>query len=381
MRSSIRLGRIAGIEVGLNWSLLIIAGLLAAGLARNQFPFDAPGYGPAAYDLAGGVTAVLFLVAVLLHELGHAVVGRREGLIVGGITLWFMGGVTRLEGEAATPGAELRISGVGPLVSLLTAGIFALVHSIMAHHHMSPLGLTIFGWLAWINVALAIFNLLPAAPLDGGRILHAAVWRVTHNTRTATRVSSLAGVALGVILVIVGVIDTTRQGAFDGILYMAIGWFVIVAARSEGAADDVQQTLAGITAADVMRPVVLAPGWLTVQAFLEHYPAAYPGAVFMLDRWEDPTAGYAGLTTAERLTTVPAADRQAYRAMDVAAPMGDVVYAKPGDAVLDLLNKMKSHRPVLVIDGAHTVGGILPSDLERIVSQGRPQRPDQEPVH
>ncbi|HEX4778012.1 MAG TPA: site-2 protease family protein, partial [Acidimicrobiia bacterium] len=119
MKNTVRLGRVFGVEVGLHWSLLVIGALLAAGLAGGRFRSDAPGYSDVAYAIAGVVTAIAFLAAVLAHEVSHAVVARREGVRVDGITLWLLGGVTRMHDEAPTPRAELWISGSGPLVSLV----------------------------------------------------------------------------------------------------------------------------------------------------------------------------------------------------------------------------------------------------------------------
>src|SRR4030088_1453044 len=112
MKESVRLGRIAGVAVGINWSLLLIAGLIALGLGNGRFPVDAPGYSRTAYVAAGAVTALLFLAGVLIHEISHALVAKREGLPVDGIVLWFMGGYTRIGSDPQTPGAEARVSGV-----------------------------------------------------------------------------------------------------------------------------------------------------------------------------------------------------------------------------------------------------------------------------
>src|SRR3954454_19144440 len=127
VKDTFRLGRIAGVSVGVNWSLLAIAALLTFGLANGRYPIEASGYSDGAYAAAGLVTAVLFLGSVLVHELSHALVARREGLEVDGISLWLLGGVTRIHGEAASPGAEVRISGSGPLTSLLIVLAFLLV--------------------------------------------------------------------------------------------------------------------------------------------------------------------------------------------------------------------------------------------------------------
>ena len=173
MTASLRFGRIAGIPVGANWSALLIAGLIAWSLAGRLLPAQVPGLAPAAYWLAGAAGAGLFLGSLLAHELGHALVAQRAGLKVRGITLWLLGGVAQLEDEPASPRDELRVAIVGPAVSLALAvgsGLAALGLSVLGG---PAVAVAIAAWLAVGNAALALFNLLPAAPLDGGRVLRA----------------------------------------------------------------------------------------------------------------------------------------------------------------------------------------------------------------
>src|SRR5579875_3574984 len=208
MKDSVRLGRIAGVRVGVHWSLLVMVALVAGGLAQNRFSSDAPGYSGTAYALAGVLTAVGLLAGVLLHELGHAVVARRRGLSVDGITLSWMGGVTRIEGDTGTWRNELLVAGVGPLVSAVLGGGLWLVRVGVGHGGAGGLALAALGWLAWINVVLAAFNLLPAAPLDGGRVLHSIVWAAGRDRWRATRIAAGTGVVLGAVIVALGLIVT-----------------------------------------------------------------------------------------------------------------------------------------------------------------------------
>ena len=201
MNDSVRLGRIAGVRVGLNWTLLAMVALVAGGLADNRFAFEAPGYSTAAYAAAGAITALVLLFGVLLHELGHAVIARRVGLQVDGITLSWMGGVTRIEGDAHSPAAEFAIAGVGPMVSAAFGGLLWAARVLVEGAGGGRLAVSALAWLAAINLVLAVFNLLPASPLDGGRVLHSVVWGITRDRWRATRVAASAGVALGSLMV------------------------------------------------------------------------------------------------------------------------------------------------------------------------------------
>src|SRR5918992_4812429 len=177
MRASISLGRIAGIKVGINASVLVIIAILVFGLATGMLPDGYPGRSTAAYVAAAIVAAVLFLASLLAHELAHSLVARRNGIEVESIVLWLLGGVAQLRGEAKTPGADFRIAVVGPLTSVGLAIVFGVAAGGLIQLGAGGLATGVLTYLAATNAMLAIFNLIPAAPLDGGRVLRAALWR------------------------------------------------------------------------------------------------------------------------------------------------------------------------------------------------------------
>ncbi|MGH9115068.1 MAG: M50 family metallopeptidase [Acidimicrobiales bacterium] len=365
MNDTVRLGRLAGVRVGLNWSLIAMMVLVAGGLADNRFAYQAPGYGVGAYALAGALTAVGLLVGVLLHELGHAIVARRFGLEVDGITLSWMGGVTRIEGEAATPSVELVIAGIGPLVSAVFGGVLWLARIGAESAGAGSLVVAALGWLAVINVVLAVFNLLPAAPLDGGKVLHALVWAPTRDRWRATRVAAGAGVGFGALMVVAGFVMLARfANPIDGLFISFIGWWLLGSARAERALGAVQQSLGGLTVADVMRPVGAAPGWITVRAFAEGYATGRPGWVWLLENWG---GGYAGVLPGDVIGSVPFPQWDLARPLDVAAPVSAVAGAAPNEDVLTVIGRTSGRQMVLVVDGDHTVGAVLPADVEALV--------------
>jgi Zn-dependent protease len=369
MNDTIRLGRVAGVRIGLNWSLLAMVALIAGGLADNRFAIDAPGYSGAAYALAGAVTAVALLIGVLLHELGHAVVARRAGMQVDGITLSWMGGVTRIEGDARSPFAEFGIAGIGPLVSLAVGGVLWIVRMLAVAAHGGHLVVSALGWLAIINVVLAIFNLLPAAPLDGGRVLHSIVWAVTRDRWRATRVASGAGVGLGTMMIIAGFLVLARgTDPLDGFFVSFIGWWLLGSARAERQLAQVRHSLDGVRISEVMRPVGAAPGWITIRAFAERYATGRPGWVWLLEKWD---GGYGGVLLGDAIASVPFPQWDLARPLDVAVPISATTGAAPDEDTLDVIGRTGAKQVVLVVDDGRTVGAVLPADLDALVRMGR----------
>lgn len=254
MRASFRLGRIAGVPVGVNWSVLVIFLLIAWALSASQFPRAYPGHSTPAYVAAGLAAAVVFFLGLLAHEVAHAVIAKRNGIEVEGITLWLFGGVSELKGEAKDPGAELRIAGVGPLVSLLIGLFFAAIAVVLTVAGAHGLLLGALAWLAGINVLLAIFNVLPAAPLDGGRLLRAAVWKATGDRTKASVVAARAGWILGAVLIGLGLWQFLVGAGVGGLWLALIGWFLIGAAGMEERQARMGSALRGVRVADVMTP-------------------------------------------------------------------------------------------------------------------------------
>ena len=369
MRETFRLGRISGVAIGVNWTLLAVAGLVTVGLAGGRYPAEAPGYSTTAYTIAGFITAVLFLATVLAHELSHALVAKREGMEVTGVTLWLLGGVTQIEGEAANPAAEVRISGSGPLASLLLGLAFVGVAGLLHLADVAPLAVEVLAWLGTINVVLALFNVLPGAPLDGGRLLHAFVWWRRGDRLKATVTASRAGRALGYSLIGVGFLMFAVSGSVDGLWLGLIGWFLAGAARTEQGQAQLRHALDGVLVGQVMsRDPVVGPGWLTVQAFIDDYLFTHRHSAFPVEAWGD---GLAGLVTLSRLREVPPDRRMAVRVIDIAVPLASVPTAHPEEELIDLLARMDATTGsrALVLDAEeHLVGIITAADVTRALA-------------
>lgn len=231
MRDSLRLGKFAGISVGLHWSIALIAGLFVITLAGTILPATVPGYATAAYLAVAVATTVAFLGSIIAHELGHSVVAERNGVGVAGITLFALGGVAKLEGEPRTPGVAARIALAGPAVSV-AIGVAALIFAAsLGAIGLSPVLVAGITWLGIVNIIMAVFNMVPALPLDGGRVLQAALWKRNGNQHEATISAATLGRYIGFALIAFGLWQFLGGGS--GLWTALIGWFVASSARAE----------------------------------------------------------------------------------------------------------------------------------------------------
>ena len=197
MDQSIRLGRIAGIPVGVNWSVVVIFLLVVWELSELVLPTYYPHSSTTAYWIVGFITTVLFFGSLLAHEASHSVVAKRNGVGVRRITLWLFGGVSELESEALTAGADFRIAVVGPLASFVLAGFFGAIRLLLLKVGVGGVLIPAMGWLAWMNLLLGAFNLLPGAPLDGGRVLRAFLWYRSNDRLHAASIAAYSGQVSG----------------------------------------------------------------------------------------------------------------------------------------------------------------------------------------
>jgi Zn-dependent protease len=374
MSASFRLGRIAGVPVGVNWSVLVIFALIAAGLSAGQFPNAYPDHSPWAYAVAGIGAALVFLLGLLAHEVSHAVIAKRNGIPVKGITLWLFGGVAELQGEADTPGRELRIAGVGPLVSLVIGGVFGGAAALLAAGGADNLLVGTLGWLAGINVALAVFNILPAAPLDGGRLLRAALWKARGDRTWAAVVSARAGRVLGWLLIAFGLIQFLLGAAFGGLWLALIGWFLLGAAGAEERQAQVGEALSGVRVSDVMstNPQTV-PADLRVAEFIDRYLLGYRHTAFPLAEDGRPV----GLVSLERVSQVPPDQRDRVGLREVACNERDLTITNPEEQLTDLLPRLSqcADGRALVVTEGRLVGIVSPSDVNRAMLRGSLRHP------
>ncbi len=370
MNENLSLGRIFGIHVGLNWSLLVVAALIAWSLATSLLPSASPGHTAGAYWTAGVVSAFVFLASLLAHELAHSVVATRRGVKVEGITLWLFGGVSRFSSETSSPGAQALITFVGPLTSLVLGVVFYLASVASGGGAHPGLFSATLSWLGYINISLGVFNLVPAFPLDGGRLLQSLIWLRTGDRLRATRIAARIGMLFAYLLIAYGLATFIYAGSLiGGVWSVFLGWFLLSAARSEEAGGLIRQALAGTTVAEVMTPSpVQAPDDISVEDALHGYVLVSRHSTFPT---HDAAGRLSGLLTLTALKNVAPGSRPTTLIRQIICPLDKVSTAGPADPITNLLAVSDgcSEGRTLVVDGGRLIGIISPSDINRLLQK------------
>jgi Zn-dependent protease len=368
--TSIELGRIFGIRIGINWSWLVVLALIIWTLAAAIFPETNPGLSDGAYAGMAVAAAILFFASLLLHELGHAVQARREGMEIEGITLWLFGGVAQFKGMFPSAGAEFRIAVAGPLVSLVLGLVFSLgAWAISAAESVDGVA----AWLGYINLTLLVFNLLPALPLDGGRVLRSALWQVKGDFRNATRVAAAVGRGFGYVFIAGGIFLFIFEGSFSGAWLAFIGWFLLQAATGEDRYAMVSETLGGLRVRDLMiREPVTVPAEMSIGRFMDEvawsrryttYPVMEGG-------------GVVGLLAFRCVAEIPRSEWETRLVRDCMIPRERVPVLEEDDTAVDALAELSEanvHRGVVLDDG-RLAGFLSITDLARALEVGVPRR-------
>jgi Zn-dependent protease len=333
-RQNVPLGRILGIPIGLDYSWFLIFALFTWILGSSYYPSEFKNWPPLLYWLMGAVTAIIFFASVLLHELAHSVVSIRYKIPVRSITLFIFGGVAQIGAEPPSAIAEFWIAVAGPFVSLFLALFFYVLKPATAG--IEPL-LGLVKYLASINLLLAIFNLIPGYPLDGGRVFRAIVWAVTKNMRRATLIAAKVGRFFGFLFIFVGVWQMFR-GDFGGGLWIAlIGWFLDHAAAGQIQQDLFQDLLAGHTVSQAMNSHCAAiPAELTIQQLVDEHILSNGRRCFLVNRGSDTV----GLMTLHRLRDVPRDDWQTTSAAQAMLPLDKLMRISPDIELWTALKQM-----------------------------------------
>ena len=359
--AELSLGRILGVRVGVSWGLVAIGAFFTLTLALNQYPAAFPGRSAVDYWLAGAATTALFSVSILVHELGHAVVARGDRVGVDGVTLWMFGGVARLTSLPRTAGAEARIALAGPAATGVASGVFWLL-TVLADGGGDPsIAATMFDWLTRTNLLLLALNLLPALPLDGGRVLGAAVWGATGRRETGLLVAARSGWVVGTALGLFGILSVQR-GDLEGLWAVLVAVFVLTSSRETERQRRTTDRWQGRTAGDVMRVgVPAADAWLRIDAFLTHLQASEPTGGHDVFPVRGTDGDVVGVVRLERLLSVPETDRHLVTVAEVTEPRRDVPVVVVDEPLADVVdNHPEVHRgTVMVVDRTGRVVGVL----------------------
>ncbi len=383
MRGGLSLGKPFGVQLNLDWSVLVILVLVVSSLSLGFVRYWHPDWsGPLvlAVSLAGGA---LLLFSIAAHELSHALVARRLGMPVRSITLFVFGGITDVEREPETPKAELLMAVVGPLTSIGLGLVFSWIAGVSLRStpvdpgqplrtlsHLGPLT-TILAWIGPVNLVLGLFNLVPAFPLDGGRMLRALLWAGTKDLRRATALAAAGGRLFGWLLIGLGVsmalgvaVPFFGRGLVGGLWLVLIGWFILSAAQGSYLGVVARELLAGVPVSRLARePRVVDPD-LSVSEFIEQHLLTHSDSAFAVVE-DDRLVGIATLADVRR---VPAPRRPFTRVADIMTPrrrLATLPSTADGFAALQLLGQRGVAQVPLLAGGDRLAGMVYRNDVVR----------------
>jgi len=363
MRHAWRVGRIFGIDINIDSSWLVIFVLFSWVLAGSYFPQNYPDWPQSLYWIMGIITSLLVFVSVLLHELAHSFVAIKQGEKVRGITLFILGGVAQITEEPKQPLKEFFMALVGPLSSLALGLVFFFL-SFFLRGMSEPLYASAI-YLGIINTVLAIFNLLPGFPMDGGRILRAILWKITGSLRKATRIASIAGQGFAFLFMFLGILQFLR-GNFSGLWFVFIGWFLHSAAVRGYKQVMVESMLKGVKAEDLMtKDFKTVRSDVYVQDLVDNYILKEKERVFLVS----DDGAIKGIVCLEDVKVTPREKWSFTRVEEIMTPrekLESVSLDTDGNKILNSLNKKDIHQ-VPVMEGERVAGIICRTDILRFI--------------
>jgi Zn-dependent protease/CBS domain-containing protein len=375
MRGTIQIGRLLGIPIGVHFSwfvpLVLVLGLLATRFYPEVLPTDSAWV----HWTLAALTGLLFFACIVLHELGHSVVARYFGIPVQSITLFVLGGVAQITRDAKKPGPELLMAVAGPAVSILLGGLFMGLWWFMGQG--TTAASTMWEWLWIMNLALGIFNMLPAFPMDGGRVLRATLWGVTRNFRRATRMAVWVGRALAWALICLGFLWTFESrllpfqaGPMAGVQFLLIGWFLLMYAGSSLRQTELLAELDRVPVRAVMvRDIPAVYVHTTARHLLNGAMAGYgPGRDWAFVSGDDRFAGVVSRATVER---VPESEQDMRAAADLMVSVASLRPIGPDESLAEVMQRFQEQnvRVIPVVDGGEVVGLVHDGQMHQILRQ------------
>ena len=363
----VTLFRLLGFEVGLDWSWLIIALLVVWSLARGVFPAYFLNFPPATYWWMGVAGAIGLFLSIVLHEFGHSVVARAFGIQMRGITLFVFGGVAEMGTEPPTPKSEFFMAIAGPITSVVLGGMFYGLFLLGQATEWPVTVLGVLGYLAWINLVLAAFNLIPAFPLDGGRVLRSILWGLGRNFRRATRIASAIGTGFAFLLMFAGVVSIIFGSFVGGIWWFVLGIFLQSASRTSYEQVLLREALQGEPVQRFMTPnPVTVPPTTSVKDLVDNYIYKYQFKSFPV-----ATDGQlVGCVNLEQIKQFPPAEWDRHTVQELTRPCSPENTVTPEEDAVKALAKMNQGHAtrLMVVDHGHLVGIVALRDLLRFLS-------------
>jgi Zn-dependent protease/predicted transcriptional regulator len=363
---SIRLGKIMGIPIRIHYTLWFVFILIAWSLAAGYMPHQYPGLGEVTYWAIGIASAVILFASILVHELSHSYIAKKNGLPIARITLFFFGGVSEMTEEPQDPGLEVRMAAAGPLMSFLIAAVLGALWYVEELIKAPIPIIATLGYAALINAILGAFNLVPAFPLDGGRVFRGSIWKRSHNLISATRTATRVSEGLSLMMMLGGLVLIIFGDFVDGIWIVVLGWFIKSGAETSLKQTLIGEALTGVSVADIMTKDVLAvPPEITVQQlvseyFLVHHHGGYPVV---------KNGQVIGLITLQSVRNVPKEKREFETVQQAMIPSERAVIVKPSVNALDAMQSMARNKVgrVLVVDEGRLVGIATREDIVRTI--------------
>ncbi len=363
MRGALRLGRILGIPVAANYTWFVAIWLGAWSLAGSYYPERAPGFDETTYWIMGVASALLLFASVLVHEFGHALTARRFGIRTRVIVLFLFGGVAQIAEEPATPRAEFLVALAGPLTSL---ALSAILHVVSPAFGVRPLG-SVVQYLAYVNLMLAVFNLVPGFPLDGGRVLRAALWRSSGSLERATRTAARTGQVIAMLFIGAGLVLLVRSVLVLGLWLVLIGWFLDTGAQSSYQQVVLRQGLRDVRVGDIMsRDLHSIDPNLTVERAITEYFLPFKHGGFPVVFGDH----LVGIVTLQDVAAIPTERRVSMTIREIMTPRDRLKTVVVSDSAYAAFARMSQDNigRLLVLDAEGTLTGIVTrSDLLHIL--------------
>ncbi|MBD3183471.1 CBS domain-containing protein [Candidatus Poribacteria bacterium] len=360
MGNSFQIGKIFGISIRIDFTWFIVFALIALSLSTHYFPSEYEGWPTSTYWVLGIITALVFFASVLAHELAHSLVSKARGIPVDSITLFIFGGVARISDEPKNPGGEFLMAIAGPATSVAIGVIFGAIYYAVGRSNSPFSALT--AWVARINIIVAVFNMIPGFPLDGGRVFRSIVWRITGNLRKATRIASSVGKVVAYIFILLGIWSVINGNWFGGIWIAFIGWFLLNAANTSYRQMAVREMLSGVKVRQVMNNQCnQLPKGLVVKDFVDEHILKTAGRCFpIVDKDE-----VLGIITLHSAKEVPKEKWETTRIEEVMTPFDEMKSVSPDDEIYTVMQHMteEGYNQLPVVENGQLVGMIARDNL------------------